>query len=75
MLRRSFHRVRRIATRYDKLASRFSSFIAVVASFIVLAEIVGDVVLISPAKSRGLISDMAEMSFYRAFQEACGCCR
>jgi transposase len=28
---------RRIATRYDKLASRFSSFIAIVASFIWLA--------------------------------------
>jgi transposase len=28
---------RRIATRYDKLASRFSSFIAIVASYIWLA--------------------------------------
>jgi transposase len=28
---------RRIATRYDKLASRFSAFIALVASFIWLA--------------------------------------
>jgi transposase len=28
---------RRIATRYDKLAARFSSFIAIVASFIWLA--------------------------------------
>jgi transposase len=30
---------RRIATRYDKLASRFSSFIALVASFIRLAYV------------------------------------
>jgi transposase len=30
---------RRIATRYDKLASRFSSFIALVASFIWLAHL------------------------------------
>ncbi|MFZ2207168.1 MAG: IS5/IS1182 family transposase, partial [Porticoccaceae bacterium] len=28
---------RRIATRYDKLASRFSAFIALVASFVWLA--------------------------------------
>ena len=40
LIERFFCRIkhfRRIATRYDKLASRFSSFIAVVASFIWLA--------------------------------------
>jgi len=33
----SMKQFRRIATRYDKLASRFSAFIAIVASFIWLA--------------------------------------
>ena len=40
LIERFFCRIkhfRRIATRYDKLASRFSSFIAMVASFIWLA--------------------------------------
>lgn len=40
LIERFFCRIkhfRRIATRYDKLASRFSSFIALVASFIWLA--------------------------------------
>lgn len=42
LIERFFCRVkhfRRIATRYDELASRFSSFIAVVASFIVLVSL------------------------------------